>query len=265
MPEGPEIRIMSDFINFKSDGRVYKDLYLVEKGNIPHRFDLVGNFGISSNYNGKELNLRLHGEKDIDFSVFMGMSGNWKFVSTVDWDLTKFIRMRIDSQDGNSLVLYGGYMGPKYKIGGFSGVKRGPDIVKDFGNFKINVLSNLDKKAFDGPMCDVLLDQRYFNGVGNYIRSTILYYMGLNPFEVSRDYIENNPQIFDMCRDVQIVSYELNGGQLKDWKNPFDTDREKFKEWVFYQKGISCKDKTNRTFWFDSKWLSDCPYELHIS
>ena len=194
-------------------------------------------------------------------SVFMGMSGNWKFVPTSDWDQTKFIRMRVDSQDGYSLLLHGGYMGPKYKVGKFTGVKRGPDPVKDFEGFKKNILDNLDKRDFNVPICDVLLNQKYFSGVGNYIRSTVLYYLNENPFGIARDVITNHPKILDLCRDVPMTSYQLNGGQLKDWKNPFDVDSNEFKEWVYYQKGLSCKDLNSRTFWFDPKWKSKCPYK----
>ncbi len=259
MPEGPEIRIMSHFINEKSVDRIYKDLFFVEKGNIPTVCEEINNFRLTSSSSGKSLKLCLIGETTSKLSVFMGMSGNWKFVRTENWDLTKFVRMRIDSNDGMSLLLYGGYLGPKYKIGDFSGVKRGPDIIDEFHLFKMNILSNLYRSHFDGHICDVILDQRYFNGIGNYLRSTILYYMDKNPFMCSRDYINRYPNFFDMCRDTQIKSYDLNGGQIKDWDNPFNVDRNDFKNWVFYQKGSSCKDSSGRTFWFDDKW--DSPYK----
>jgi endonuclease VIII-like 1 len=190
----------------------------------------------------------------------MGMSGNWLFTPTETWYDRKFTRMRLDTTDGNSLLLYGLYMGPKYRVGGFTGVKRGLDPTKEFDSFKNVVISNLDKKVFDKPICEALLDQKYFNGIGNYLRSTILYYLDVNPFETARKVIKSHPQVLDMCRDIPMKAYELNGGQLQDWKNPFDTDFEEFKKWVFYQKGISCKDKTGRTFWFDEKWKDNCPY-----
>lgn len=38
-----------------------------------------------------------------------------------------------------------------------------------------NVLRNLPDKAFDRPICEALLDQRFFNGIGNYLRAEILY------------------------------------------------------------------------------------------
>lgn len=263
MPESPELRIMSDFINEKSKNRIYKKMFHVEKGNTPIESKEINEFQISSKSIGKELILNLHNkETNMNFSVFMGMSGNWKFTKTEEWNKTKFTRMRLDSEDGWSLLLYGGYMGPKYKLNGFSGTKRGPDSVRDFDKFKNNILKNLDKKDFDRPICETLLNQKYFNGIGNYIRSTILYYMDKNPFQNSRDYIKDNPNIFDMCKDVQVRSYQLHGAQIKDWVNPFGKDKDDFKKWAFYQKGISCKDNTGRTFWFDPKWKTNCPYNI---
>lgn len=261
MPELTEVKIMSDFINRNSENKTYSKLYHVEKGNNPIDSKLIENFNVSANSFGKELQLRVHHDlTDLTFSVFMGMSGNWKFVPTEDWNNTKFVRMRLDTTDGYSLLLHGGYMGPKYKLGGFSGVDRGPDPTKEFDKFKSNVIKNLSTKAFDKPICEALLDQKYFNGIGNYLRSTILYYADVNPFEKASASIKNNPKILDLCRDIPMKSYELNGGQLKDWKNPFDNDSKEFEEWVFYQKGKSVKDKTGRTFWYDDKWESKSPY-----
>jgi hypothetical protein len=88
--------------------------------------------------------------------------------------------------------------------------------------------------------------------------------MDINPFQSAREVINKYPKILDMCRDIPITAYKLNGGQLQDWKNPFDTDYEEFQNWVFYQKGVSCKDSNNRTFWFDEKWIEFCPFQTNI-
>lgn len=263
MPELAELKIMSDYINQNVKDKTFTKLYHVEKGNIPIDSNLIEKFKLEADSNGKELVLKLYNDNDnvdISISVFMGMSGNWLFTPTETWSDRKFTRMRLDTTDGNSLLLYGLYMGPKYRVGGFTGVKRGLDPTKEFDSFKNVVISNLDKKVFDKPICEALLDQKYFNGIGNYLRSTILYYLDVNPFETARTIIKSHPQVLDMCRDIPMKAYELNGGQLQDWKNPFDTDFEEFKKWVFYQKGISCKDKTGRTFWFNEKWKDSCPY-----
>jgi endonuclease VIII-like 1 len=257
MPELPELRIMSDYINHHSKEKKFSKIFHVERGNKPVDSKIIENFNLNSNSNGKELILNVyHDVAHFNFSVFMGMSGNWKFVKTENWNDTRFIRMRLDTSDGYSLLLYGSYMGPRYKLGGFTGVKRGPDPTKDFGEFKSNVLKNLTKKDFDKPICETLLNQKYFNGIGNYLRSTILYYLDVNPFESARKTIQDNPVILDMCSDIPLKAYQLNGGQLSDWRNPFDTDYQDFIDWVYYQKGNSMKDSNGRTFWYHPKWES---------
>jgi len=181
MPEIAEVRIMSDYINHHSDGNTYHTAYHVERGNIAKKFH-ENEFQIESTSNGKELLVKMG---DIPIYCFMGMSGNWKYVPTNECEDTKHTRLRFDNKDGFSLLMHGGYMGPKYSVNKkFNGVKRGPDPVKEFDKFKENILSNIELKHFDKPICDVLLDQRYFNGVGNYVRSTVLYYLDINPFEM---------------------------------------------------------------------------------
>jgi endonuclease VIII-like 1 len=261
MPEGPELKIMADYINQNVKEKTFNKSFHVLKGNNPEQFQLINEFKVDAESFGKELIIRFYNGSEIHkISVFMGMSGNWLFTPTENWSDRKFTRMRLDTTDGYSLLLYGSYMGPKYKIGGFTGVKRGPDPTKDFSSFYENIKLNISKKAFDKPICEALLNQEYFNGIGNYLRSTILYYLDVNPFEQARKVIKDNPKILSMCRDIPITAYNLNGGQLRDWKNPFDTEYDKFIEWVFYQKGLSCKDSTGRTFWFDEKWKQYCPY-----
>ncbi len=263
MPELAELKIMSDYINQKCSQKVFNKSFHVAKGNNPEKFTLLDEFTITAISFGKELKINMFsGQTSETISVFMGMSGNWKWVPTSVWNDTKYVRLRFDTCDGWSLLLYGSYMGPKYRIGGFTGVKRGEDPTKNFTGFRDKILENIEKPAFSKPICEVLLNQEYFNGIGNYLRSTILYYLDCNPFATARDVINEYPKILDMCRDVPLMAYHLNGGQLADWKNPFDTDYDRFKKWVFYQKGVSCKDKSGRTFWFSEKWIDYCPYDI---
>jgi endonuclease VIII-like 1 len=263
MPEIAELKIMSDYINQNCIGRVFNKSFHVLKGNNAEQFTIFPQFSIIAESFGKELKIKLCSEENTQsISVFMGMSGNWLFTPTVNWSDRKFTRLRFDTIDGHSLLLYGLYMGPKYKIGGFAGVKRGPDPTKEFEHFKNNILENLNKPLFNLPICDALLNQEYFNGIGNYLRSTIIYYLDCDPFEEARTIIKSTPEILDMCKDIPMKAYFLNGGQLSDWINPFDTDYREFQKWVYYQKGISCKDKSGRTFWFNPKWQHNCPYVI---
>lgn len=256
MPEGPELKIMSDYINQTTKGKVFNKSFHVLKGNNPEQFHLLDEFKIDAESFGKELIIRLYDKKDIHkISVFMGMSGNWKFVPTGVWNDTKYVRMRLDSQDGWSLLLYGSYMGPKYKIGGFNGIKRGPDPTKDFRDFYDNIVNNLEKKAFDKPICEVLLNQEYFNGIGAYLCSEIIGRLDINPFEKARKVIKENDKIISMCRDIPIETYNLGGGEIKDWTNPFG--KSKIDDFLLFygNKDFCYKQKFgSRNIWIQKKW-----------
>jgi len=252
MPELPELRLMSDYINHSCKDKEIKKCYHVGKGNDYIESDIDGNFKIGSTSYGKELRINF---KDTYFSVFMGMSGNWSYLPTKDVKSVKFTRLRFDTTDDMSLVLYGGYLGPKYKLGGFKTTNRGYDPTIDFDKFKEKIYSDINRiKSFQKPIYETLLDQRYFNGIGNYLRSEILYRIDDTPFKKGKDYIEDNPIVLELCKSVCEESYNLGGGQFKDWKNPFGKDKEKFNNWIqCYGKGSKIKDSNNRTFWFDSK------------
>lgn len=60
----------------------------------------------------------------------------------------------------------------------------------DYQNFRTNVLQNLEKRDFNKPICEALLNQKYFNGIGNYLRAEILDRACVYPFARARDVLE---------------------------------------------------------------------------
>jgi endonuclease VIII-like 1 len=257
MPEYVEVKIMSEFINNKVSDKQFNKFFHVEKGNIPKEDNFITDFKVSSDSNGKELLVYLyHDVTCFSFSVFMGMSGNWKFVPTDKWNETKFVRMRLDTTDGWSLLLYGGYMGPKYKLGGFTGVKRGPDPLKENDKFKKGVLDNIGCKDFDKPLGESLLNQKYFNGVGAYLLAEIVGRLDYNPHrtinQLSKEELED---LFDMIVRCCEESYSFGGGEIKDWQNPFGENR--IDEWLsFYGNKEECHRHKfgTRNIWIKNKY-----------
>lgn len=260
MPEGTEVRIMSDFINEKSNNKIFNRIFNVQKGNIPEEIPILNNFKINSYSVGKQLTVDLEsepsGEKS-EISVFMGMSGNWEFVKTENWNQVKYVRLRLDTTDGWSLLLHGSYMGPKYKFGKFIGVKRGPDITRDYENFKSNILQNKEKKSFQKPIGEVLMNQEYFNGIGAYLNAEILGRLDIDPYikfcDLDSDQIE---RVIQMCKKCCEESYLFGGGELKDWSNPFGGSR--IDEWIrFYGNEKECVKKKfgERRIWIQKKFI----------
>jgi endonuclease VIII-like 1 len=104
------------------------------------------------------------------------------------------------------------------------------------------------------------MDQRYFNGIGNYLRAEILGRLSnVNPFDSAIKVIRKCPQILELCKDVPEEAYALGGGELKDWVNPNNViPEEKFRDWLqYYGKKESVIDSAKRRFWLDKKWLNE--------
>lgn len=262
MPELAELRITADFINHYSNGLTFNR---VEKSqtsknlqpNIP-----FSKFKIKAESRGKELKLTLKQDQlSTGLIMTMGMAGMFRIVLTGEEPKHSQLVFYSDpTEDGNqySLCYVDFRRFGKWKIASHWSDNRGPDPTLEYELFRQNVLNHLDRAVFNKPIHVALMDQRYFNGIGNYLRSEILYRLDTDPFQTARQAIlENDPRLFEMCREVSMLAIKLNGGQLKDWKNPFGEDPKDFAEFIqCYSKPgmINIVDSLNRTFWFHPKW-----------
>ena len=265
MPELAEVRIMSEFINEVAEGRIFRNIRksTISKVKTSIRNPYEDLFRVEASSRGKELRLEFisrDGNKT-PRTFSMGMSGHWQIVLT--GNEPKHAHFMMDSTDGHTLCLVDVRRFAKWKWSDWN-TGRSPDPTKEFPEFVDKIRKNIDHKHFQVPICAALMNQNFFNGIGNYLRSTILYKANQNPFETAKDAILNNPMILDLCQQIPLEAYSLAGGQLKDWENPFNKKEEKisFREWVFYCKGISCIDDSGRRLWFDPKWKDLCPYDM---
>mgnify|MGYP001565600433 FL=1 len=192
----------------------------------------------------------------------MGMSGNWE-VTQKDHE-PKHMHLMFDSMDNTILGLVDTRRFAKWRWGDWN-YGRGPDPIMDHDNFLNNIWNNIEDKAFEKPICEILMNQAYFNGLGNYLRAEVLFRANQNPFQIAKDAINDNPAILELCKIIPIEAYQMGGGQLKDWDNPFELEADTFNEWIkcYGRKDmLSVVDKTGRKLWFDSKWKSNCIYDF---
>lgn len=265
MPELAEIKIMSDHINNKCGDN---EFFLLEKNpNHKSKTDLsevhrILSTGctISSEARGKELRMDFKNKSDsISLFFMMGMSGNFKFGSTEEEP--KHTHLRFKNRDGNFLYMYDLRRFARWKIGTQWSTERGPCPVKEFDEFKIKIQNSIEKKCFKKPIYEVLMNQEYFNGIGNYLRAEILGRINSDPTAKGKDFIINNPEVIDLCKRIPQEAYILGGGRLKDWYNNEKINQEDldFKSWMsFYGNREDCipfKDSNGRTFWIDKKWI----------
>ena len=98
-------------------------------------------------------------------------------------------------------------------------------MVGHFQAFRENVLSNLSDPCFNRAICEVMLNQKYFNGIGNYLRAEILFRLKIAPFEVARKVLEpikasdeagikkEDSDLLDLCHSLPLEVLGLGPGK----------------------------------------------------
>jgi endonuclease VIII-like 1 len=248
MPELAEVKIMSEYINYVSDKRTFNKVKKSPQNKNPELI-IGGEFKIKAHNRGKELILQINNKKLL---CNMGMSGNWVFVKT--GEEPKHSHLMFDTTDGYTLALVDFRRFSRWKwVEGWSD-NRGPCVLTEWDDFVTNLKNNSHKKIFDKSIYELMLDQKYFNGLGNYLRAEILDRSNQNPFVSSRESI-NNQLMLELCRDIVMEAYQLGGGQLLQWTNPYFDDKVTFRGWLqCYGKKEKIVDSKGRTFWFDEKY-----------
>lgn len=151
-------------------------------------------YTITSESRGKELALLLQSQEDKSESLRIlfrfGMSGKFTFTSTDGLPKHAHLQFRTATKNSTGEPFVLSFMdtrrfGSWHLTGGW-GEQRGPDIVNEFDQFRGNVLGSLEDAAFNKPICEAMLNQKYFNGIGNYLRAEILYrYFGAHVLYVA--------------------------------------------------------------------------------
>lgn len=270
MPELAEVKIMSEYINTVSEGKTFIN---IRKSDVSKsKTDLKGSWSVGVCLNaqsrGKELKLEFAWKPECfkghlnpikDLICNMGMSGNWSFTET---DKTpKHAHLMFDTNDGWTLSLVDTRRFARWQWSEGWSENRGPDPVEEWDEFMANIIDNLNKNIFKKPIYEVLMNQEYFNGIGNYLRAEILYRIDENPFLPAKEFITKAPSILLHCRTVPMEAYTIGGGQLKEWTNPFEVDKKTFVEWqkCYGKKDMSnLIDKNGRKFWYKKK------YNVHL-
>lgn len=242
MPELPEIKLMCDFLNKFSQNEI-RDILTKKEDRKPN---LTFPFTMSWNQHGKEMCCQTNHNEKLFFTLGFG---TWSVVNPnrVEDKIKRNIVFSFVIDDNIHIVLIDQRRFSKWKIASDFSKSRGPDPLKDPKSFKENILKNLNKKIFDAPIYETMLDQKYFCGVGNYLRAVILNRINKDPFQKAREYIIHTGEIFlDTIIEVIQESYKLQSEDKMEniWYYPYGT-------------GEKIVDKNNRTFWYDKKFLKN--------
>ncbi|XP_066524178.1 endonuclease 8-like 1 [Hoplias malabaricus] len=225
MPEGPELHFASLFVNRVCSGVVFSGA--VEKSEVskrPHVPFACDAYSISAVSRGKEVRLTLtpiksetkskvkeeENQTPMDVVFRFGMSGSFRFTA-VD-ELPKHAHVRFYTKEDPQRVL--SFVDTR-RFGSWQHnatwqKDRGPCVMSEYESFRQNVLSNLSDKAFNRPICEALLNQKYFNGIGNYLRAEILYRMKIPPFVKARTVLEGLAAKNEDTKEVKVATANTN-------------------------------------------------------
>uniref|UniRef100_A0A8B9TLQ5 Nei like DNA glycosylase 1 n=1 Tax=Anas platyrhynchos TaxID=8839 RepID=A0A8B9TLQ5_ANAPL len=258
MPEGPELALAGRYINEACGGLVFS-----------------GGAERSAVGRGPEVPFRSEAYRLGAALVFrFGMSGGFRLRPAASPPRHAHLRFLTRESPPRALCFVDARRFGSWRLGDAWQPGRGPCVLSEYQAFRENVLKNLDDKAFDKPICEALLNQKYFNGIGNYLRAEILYRLKIPPFEKARTGAgspeansslppskklklkRDNPDLLELCHTVpmEVVAAEKN---LLD---PDHADNHTaFKNWLqcYGVPGMSSlRDHNGRTIWFQVGWGS---------
>ncbi|KAI3371285.1 hypothetical protein L3Q82_023906, partial [Scortum barcoo] len=229
MPEGPELHLASLYVNKMCDGVLFTGP--VRKSEVSKNPDVPFTceaYRITATSRGKEVKLTLTpiksdegkqrakaGQADQPMNIVFrfGMSGYFRF--TPEDELPKHAHLRFYTKETPCRVLSfvdARRFGSWHPSGSWQ-PGRGPCIMSEYESFRENVVSNLSDRTFDRPICEVLLNQKYFNGIGNYLRAEILYRLNIPPFVTARTVLEGL-ESEDSCGNKKHMKNEVTATKV---------------------------------------------------
>ena len=258
MPELAELKLTSDYVNSSSNNITYTNV----KKNPEHKgkeLDIPFNyFKISTESKGKEIVMTIKDEdspETITIRMTMGMSGHFQLTNVSQE--SKHAHLKFYRKDGTVLSFVDVRRFGKWTQGLSWNKDRGPDPTTEPREFFLNIMTNLTKRTFRKPLYEVLMDQKWFNGIGNYLRAEIIFRAGdVDPFLPAAQQIAKYPKILELCTDIPMLAYAKGGGSIKDWDNPFGENAMQEKFMLCYgNKTMETRiDSKKRRFWYDPKW-----------
>jgi formamidopyrimidine-DNA glycosylase len=224
MPEGPEVKTTTDFLStFK--GKSFSSFAVLsgrytKKGGIPNDSVAVLPATIKSvDCKGKFIYFTFVCEDNSEYYMFstLGMTGMWSR------EKTKHSRFCIFFDDEDIL-----YYNDIRNFGTLKFVKNKSDLDKKLKTLGPDVLNcNIDWQGFrnrflkkhNKTITECLMDQSVVCGIGNYLKSEILYSSKISPHRLVKDITVNEwHDLYYNSLTIPQRSYKLGGATIKDYR-----------------------------------------------
>lgn len=236
MPERAEIAIMSDCLGAKLTGKKCNYVIIFEKYNEAYNRGLYSSSNIFYNqgqsYKYVQIGVNLdkmssRGKKIIfEFNGFRfvsscGMTGKWSWqknnntmIALLFDDITAYYEHTV--MGGNFSIC--NYPSPEYEHI-FKEV--GPDLMTDEVDFNIYYSIIKRKRIQHMEICLFMMEQKYMSGIGNYLRSEILYRAMINPHRTLSSLSDQDIyNLFYFSKMIIMETYRSNGLTIQDYLDP---------------------------------------------
>ena len=183
MPEGPEAKIVADFLNKELKNKTIKKIncisipYKKRFGHIEKELKKFLPFKYKKNKSiGKHTFIELNA--NFFFSYHLGMTGYW------DTKKNKHCHLKLETDKKFKIYFHDTRRFGNIKIITKKEIKKKYTYKFDFLNNEVDVKDYIDYLCNLNPninICKILMNQKHFPGIGNYLKAEILYDLKISP------------------------------------------------------------------------------------
>lgn len=248
MPEGPEIRKAADKIEHAVKAQVTREIFFAFEHLKPYESELVGQKVRQVETHGKAL--LIHFDNDLSIYSHNQLYGVWMVRNAYNYPTTKRqLRLAIHNNKKSALLYSASdieVLTPE-QIPTHPFLSRlGPDVLNSTLRSE-HIFERLTAKQHQRRQFTTLyLDQHFLAGIGNYLRSEILYvariHPRLRPIDCSDAQLET---LAEASKAIPYQSYRYNGiTNDLDLANQLQAQgqkRSQYRHWVFSRAGRPCR------------------------
>jgi len=247
MPEGPEIRLAADKIANVLVGHPVKEVYFAFPELQPFSVDLEGETVTHVATYGKAMVTRF--TNGLNIYSHNQLYGRWEVRRAYNYPQTKrSLRLAIHNAQ-HSALLYSAsdiMVLSDEELPNHPFIRRiGPDLLDERVTVEQVAQRFLDKRFRGRRLHTILLDQGFLAGVGNYLRSEVLFVGGVHP---QKRPLDCSPEQINSLAHAA-VSLTRQSYQTKGITNDLElvrqlkaqgVSRRNYRHWAFYRDGQPC-------------------------
>ncbi|GAB4366871.1 MAG: endonuclease VIII [Elainellaceae cyanobacterium] len=247
MPEGPEIKRAADEIAKAIAQQTVNDIYFAFEHLKPYESQLAGKVVTTVQSRGKAM--LIHFENQLSIYSHNQLYGKWVIRKAYSYpDTSRQLRLAIHNQKKSALLYSASdiaVLTPEEVISHPFLSRLGPDLLDPFTTQQQVIERLQDPQFLRRRFTGLLLDQHFLCGLGNYLRSEVMFVAkippSLRPIDCSATQIV---ELAEAAIALTNQSYRHNGItnnlQVAQRLKAEGKRRREYRHWVFNRQGKPC-------------------------